>query len=208
MSGRMNLRAAEYEPVLRAMVTPLRERLKASGMSHARLGILIRYERSRVSRALSGREVPPRHRIEQIAQVLGADVDLAMRRWKAADALRRKGRVSKAGGGPPNGIASYTDFLSALRDLLSQHGISQRKLAHDSNGRLRRSTVGAVLRGERSARPEMVAAIVQACGEGEAAMAAWDALWWRYGRPHQEEQHRRRREGYDMRTYAGWLDAL
>lgn len=210
MSDRTNSRSAEYALVLRAMVRPLREQLRASGRSHGELAIRLRCDRSTVSRALSGREVPPRQRIQEIAQALGADVDLTMRRWRAADAIRRKGRVGKAGSasGPPDGIASYSALLVALRDLMRRHRISQRRLADASNGRLRRSTIGAALRGERSAGPQMVAAIVRACAGGEADLAAWEALWWHYGRPYRKERHRRRREGYDMRTHAKWLDAL
>jgi transcriptional regulator with XRE-family HTH domain len=160
-------------------------------------------DRSRVSRALSGREVPPRDLIERIAAALGDDIGETRRRWDHADIVRRQARACRAGGGPPDGLDRYTDLLQALRDLLRGRGISQRQLVQrDQSGRLRRSTVGAVLRGERTAQRTVVIAIVRACGVSDTAAAAWATAWWRLGRPHQQEQHRRRREGYERRAYA------
>ncbi len=99
---------------------------------------------------------------------------------------------------PPPGVVAYADLLRALRDLLRARGISQRELARRDH-RLNRSTVGAVLRGERSARLDMVIAIVRACGASAEAEDVWASTWWDTGRPHQIEQHRRRRDGYEYK---------
>jgi len=193
---------AECEPVLRALVRPLRHRMSQLGWSQEQLGARLGCDRSRVSRALSGREVPPQHLIEQIAKAIGADADRAIRRWEHADQLRRNARrpppdpaasATPLAGGPPAGLQTYADLLRGLRDLMHECRVSQRELCRRDH-RLRRSTVGAVLRGERSASHGMVGAIVRACGVS-------DETWWQLGRPHQEAEHRRRREGYQyMRT--------
>lgn len=54
---------------------------------------------------------------------------------------------------------------------------------------LKRSTVGAVLRGERPARRDVVIAIVHACGLGNIVVAEWDAAWRRLGQPYLEAGH-------------------
>ena len=197
---------AECAPVLRALVRPLHDQMEEQGLSQARLGIQLGCDRSRVSRALSGREVPPLHLVEQIAEALGADVDQARRRWIHADAIRRKTRACEAGGGPPDGLYTYTDLLRALRDLMRGRGVTQRELTRRDH-RLRRSTVGAVLRGERAARPGMVIAIVRACGVNDAPEQAWATAWWRLGQPHQEERRRRRWQGYQymIKRDATWM---
>lgn len=146
---------AECEPVLRALVRPLRHRMSQLGWSQEQLGARLGCDRSRVSRALSGREVPPQHLIEQIAKAIGADADRAIRRWEHADQLRRNARrpppdpaasATPLAGGPPAGLQTYADLLRGLRDLMHECRVSQRELCRRDH-RLRRSTVGAVLRG-------------------------------------------------------------
>jgi hypothetical protein len=162
-----------------------------------------------VSRALSGREVPPWRLVERMAEILDVDLVKARRRWVHADRLRRRPRVGQAAGGPPAGLRDYSEFLVALRALLVERGLSHQKVVlRDQSGRLRRSTMGAVLRGERTAQREVVTAIVRACGVSDAAVDTWDDAWWRLGRPYQEMRHRCRREGYARRSYAEGMNRL
>lgn len=202
---------AGCDPELWSLVKPMRIQMRDQGLSQAQLAIRLGRDRSRVSRALSGRELPPRHLIMQIAQALGADVAAAERRWARNNARRRNARARTAacdaGGGPPPGLHTYADLLRALHDLLRLRGVSQRELARRDH-HLSRSTIGAVLRGERSARQGMVAAIVRACGVSEEAERAWAAAWLGLGRPHQMEQHRRRREGYKYKIRAERMSTL
>ncbi|MFD8336780.1 helix-turn-helix domain-containing protein [Streptomyces solisilvae] len=192
---------------LRALVRPFRDGLKARGLSQAQVAIRIGCDRSRVSRALSGSELPPLHLIEAVARAMGMDADETRRQWSHADALRRKSRACRAGGGPPDDLRTYMDMLCALRDLLVGRGLSQRELIRrDTTGTLRRATLGAVLRGKRSARREVVGAIVAACDVNDAAAAAWDTTWYRLGRPYQQEQHRRRYEGYKIKRYTEGME--
>jgi transcriptional regulator with XRE-family HTH domain len=71
---------AGCDPELWALVKPLRVAMSEQGLSQVQLGMRLGCDRSRVSRALSAREMPPRHLIVQIAQMLGADVAAVQRR--------------------------------------------------------------------------------------------------------------------------------
>lgn len=197
---------AGCDPELWSLVKPMRVQMREQRLSQAQLAIRLGCDRSRVSRTLSARELPPRHLILQIAEMLGVDVAAAERRWARNKARMRNARARAAGGGPPPGLRTYADLLSGLRDLLSLQGVSQRELTRRDH-QLSRSTVGAVLRGERSARQAMVIAIVRACAVSKQAEQAWAAAWWSLGRPHQIEQHRRRREGYEYKIRAEAMNA-
>jgi transcriptional regulator with XRE-family HTH domain len=192
--------------VLRKLVAPLRNRRDHLGWSQEQLAAHVGCHRSRVSRALSGNEVPPRDLIERIATALRADTHKAMRQWAEADRLRRNARrpspsatadAASLGGCLPAELRTYPELLRGLRDLMRERGVSERKLSRQS-GNLGRSTVGAVLRGERSMSHGTVDAIVRACGVSDQARQAWSDAWWRLGQPHQADAHRRRREGYRL----------
>jgi transcriptional regulator with XRE-family HTH domain len=96
-----------------SLVKPMRVAMRAQGLSHAQLAIRLGCDRSRVSRALSARELPPRHLILRIAEALGTDIAAAERRWARNKARLRnvRARVARcaAGGGPPPGL-QYPHF--------------------------------------------------------------------------------------------------
>ncbi|MEV3924405.1 helix-turn-helix transcriptional regulator [Actinomadura coerulea] len=192
---------SEYENVLQALVRPLRQQMREVGMTQGQLADQIGYDRSTVCRALSGRVLPSRQVIERIVQALDVDADRTRHRWAHADAIRRRTRRVQATGGPPRDLQSYSDLLRALRDLMRRSGLSQREIAQRS-GRLPRATLGAMLRGERSCRRDVVILIVQSCGMTGDHLLAWESIWSRFGAPHQAERHRRRRMGMDQRRYA------
>lgn len=186
------------------LAAPLRAQLAARGMTQAHLASRLWCDRSRVSRALSGREMPSRDLVERISEHLGADVDATRRRWQEVDRIRRQIRGERAEGGwPPEDLGSYADLLRALAGLVRERGLSQRELIRrDRSCTLRRSTVGAVLRGQRSASRDVVSAMVRACGvDDPECLAAWDEAWQRLGRPHRQEQHDRQVAGYRQRRY-------
>jgi transcriptional regulator with XRE-family HTH domain len=200
---------AAEAPVLRALVRPLRRRMEELELSQGQVALKARCDRSRVSRVLSGRELPPLQLTLRVAAVLGVDTNKVRRRWARADSIRRREEMCRKGGGPPQDMLTYQDLLTALRNLLAGYGISQRELVRrDCTGTLTRSTVGAVLRGERSARREVVAAMVAACGVSQAAASAWQEAWHRIGLPHQRRVHQRRCEGYEIRQAAERMDWL
>jgi transcriptional regulator with XRE-family HTH domain len=189
---------AGYLPELWALITPLRDAMREHQRAHKQLARVAGVDRSTVSRWLSGRMLPPLQPLLQLAADLPADVAMVEHQWElAADAMRDpqvRREAYLAGGVPPARLVSHADLMRALRSLLRARGISQRELERQ-DPRLRRSTVGAMLRGERGARLGMVTAITRACGvQGEAARA-WADAWARLSQPDME-QRRARADAY------------
>lgn len=116
----------QCERILRAMARPLLRRMAAYDWTQEALGERLRKrqaqiggrlgcDRSRVSRALGGKEIPSRRLIEQIALILDAHAverglqfgpltEPTMRRWQEADNARRAAARRAAGRrapGPP-----------------------------------------------------------------------------------------------------------
>lgn len=190
----------DYAPVLRALVRPLRQRMTNLGLSHAQVAIRLGCDRSRISRALSGREIPPLERVERLAEVLGVDVVKSRRRWRHAVELQRKTGRGQCEGAPSGDLRSYGEFLAAMGELLLSRDMSQREaIRRDTSGVLTPSTLSAVLRGERSARRDVTQALVRACGVSEEAAAAWDLTWHRFALPHRAQLHARRAAGLQYR---------
>jgi plasmid maintenance system antidote protein VapI len=194
---------AERKPEFWALVRPMRQRMAERGISQEQVAMKIRRHRSRISRALSGTELPPRDLITDIARVLGVDEYAVDADWKRADALRKQAQLCRAGGGPPDDLCDYQDLRRALRNLLAERRVSQRELIRrDPTGTLRRSTVGAVLRGDRSADSDMAVAIVRACGVAEEAMASWRRAWERFGEPYRLACYESQLEGLKRKRFA------
>lgn len=175
-----------YDPELWALVAPLRAAMTAQGITYGQLGYRLGRHRSRASRALAGRVLPARDRILQLARILSVDETAVGHQWDRAAARMRDPRARRearaAGGAPPSRLTSHMDVMHALRDLLQDRGISQRELER-LDPDLRRSTIGAMLRGARGAGLHQVAAIVRACDVHGAAASAWEAAWEQYSLP-------------------------
>jgi Helix-turn-helix domain len=184
----------------RALIAWAHASLDEREMTNTQLAREIWCDPSRISRALSGRHMPPWELIEQIAATCGACGDVARDLWDAADAARQVHLIRRTEGYPPPNLADYGQFCAALRDLVDGRGISQRELVRrDETELLRRSTVGAVLRMQRSARRDVTIAMVRACGVPDAAVDDWVAVWDRLGRPNREAMDDRRRQiAYSM----------
>lgn len=194
---------SDYEKTLCALVRPLRRRMSELGISQGQLALRMRCDRSRVTRALSGRDLPPLNRVEQIAGMLGSDVAKARRRWRHAAEMRQKQRQCFSNGGPPGNLHTYTEFLKALDALRVSHGLTHRELVRrDLSGTLKRSTVGAVLRGERIVSRTFLPAYVRACGASTLAEDAWISSWWALAHPVVQEARQRQRQGLDQKVHA------
>jgi plasmid maintenance system antidote protein VapI len=188
------------EPALAALARTLRDRQQEQRYTHGYVARRIGRDRSRVSRVLAGQDLPTRDITLKIAGVLDLDRAAVQRMWERAAAAVEAARLRRASGMPPDDCHDYHAFCSGLRHLIDDSGISQRELTR-RDPTLARATVGAVLRGERSASRQMVVALVRACGvTDDHAVAAWDAAWWRFGRPHRLAQAQRRLDGYDRLT--------
>jgi transcriptional regulator with XRE-family HTH domain len=181
----------------------MRQRMAEDGCSHAQLALRIPWDRSSVTRALSGARVPTLKLAVAIATALKMDIDAVERAWMGADAARRRAQMFVAEGGPPGDLRDYADLRRALRDLLARCGMSQRELVvRDQTGMLTRSTVGAVLRGDRSAGSWVLDAIVRGCGVSETAAAAWRQAWARFGEPFRVGRLESRLDGFKRKRFA------
>lgn len=183
-----------YDPELWSLVAPMRAAMTAQEVTYGQLGYRLGRDRSRVSRALSGRVLPDKDRMLQLARILDVDETVVRQQWDRAAARMRDPRARReariAGGAPPSRLASHMDVMRALRALLRDLGISQRELERRDPD-LRRSTVGAMLRGARGASRYQVTAIVRACEVSSEAVGAWEAAWEQYCLPDLAERQRR-----------------
>ncbi|MER7758149.1 helix-turn-helix transcriptional regulator [Streptomyces sp. NPDC097619] len=104
------------------MTAILRRQLDRRGLSQGQVAVLVGRHRSQISRALSGRSVPPRPLIEDLARRSGADLSTVMDLWSTADTIRRQGLACRREGAPPDGLADYPELLRALRGLVAWSG--------------------------------------------------------------------------------------
>ncbi|MFI6900319.1 helix-turn-helix domain-containing protein [Nonomuraea sp. NPDC050394] len=184
----------------------LRARLEESEQTQAWLARRTGYSPTVISRALSGRVLPSQAAVLAISAVLGVGRDESSRMWNSAAevhrARRREHRIAERGGWPP-AVGSYSDLLDAVRRLLRTSHVTQTRIAARIGMPL--STLSAALRGTRSLHRGLLADIVYAwqvetgaVSRADTAMRqvdSWLEVWDRVGRPHQQEQWARRREG-------------
>jgi hypothetical protein len=183
-------------PAAAPLASWLCEMLEASGMTHQQLASRIAYHRTSVSRALSGREVPSQALTLAIALACGGREEEARRRWRDADSARCELDGKRAAGWPPAEMYDHATFCQALRDLIALRGLSHRGLERrDRSGSLRRSTVGAVLRGDRTASLTFIRAVLEVCEIDSEAAAAWETAWHSAARPERIARHERKVEG-------------
>jgi len=193
--GRPRTPTAPNDEALATLVGWVHARLEETGMSYTQLARDVAYDRSWVSRSLSGRRLPSWPIVEAVATRCGASHIEARSLWETADAARRERQTRYAEGFPPESLATCPQLCMALRDLIVSRGISQRELVRrDPDGVLARSTIGAVLRLERSLSYETMIQVLRACELGDDAITAWQAHWWQLGAPFRKAMDRRRRE--------------
>jgi plasmid maintenance system antidote protein VapI len=78
-------------------------------------------------------------------------------------------------------------MYDALGDLITSKFGSHRELVRkDESGRLTRSTIGAILRHERSLSRDVLIRVLAACELSDKEREAWMDAWERYGRPRRE----------------------
>jgi len=192
--GRPRARVRPADSALGALLDWAHLRLDEAGVSYADIAVTARYDPSWVSRSLCGRRVPDWHIIRAVAARCSSSVTEARSLWSAADEARRQRLAEVTAGYPPVGMTTYTELCVALRELIADRVGSHRELVrHDDSGVLTRSTVGAVLRGERSLAPQVLTQAVRACELDEEAMLAWQMEWRRLGEPIREAMDQRRR---------------
>jgi hypothetical protein len=85
-------------------------------------------------------------------------------------------------------------MYDALGDLITSKVGSHRELVRkDESGQLTRSTIGAILRHERSLSHDVLIRVLAACELSDKEREAWMDAWERYGRPRRETMEDLRR---------------
>ncbi len=102
-----------------------------------------------------------------------------------ASRLRRQ--VRQINTSPPSDIASWLDMYYALGDLVTSKVGSHRELVRrDESGELTRSTIGAILRHERSLSHGVLIRVLTVCELSDKEREAWMDAWETLGRPRRE----------------------
>ena len=96
--GRPRTLVASGDVALGSMIRWVHERLDETGTTYEQVAKDMTYSRSWVSRALSGRKLPPWELAERVAGRCGASRGEARKLWEGADAAqsRREARMRKA----------------------------------------------------------------------------------------------------------------
>lgn len=193
--GRPRALVASGDAALGSLIRWVHDRLEATGTTYRQIADDMAYSRSWVSRALCGRKLPPWQVIEAAAIRCNASTDEARRLWDAARSaqLRRETRRRKVTR-PPSDIDSWGSMYDSLGDLISRRVGSHRELARrDTSGRLTRSTIGAILRYDRSLSYDVLDQVLVICGVSGVEREAWMDAWERYGRPRRDAMDYQRR---------------
>ncbi|MFD3972179.1 helix-turn-helix domain-containing protein [Streptomyces cyaneofuscatus] len=192
----------DWRPVNDALIELLECRRLERRLTYGQLAVLIKRDSSTVSRALSGRKIPSRAVVQLMARSLHMDEATVMAIRDEAAAIKRESQALRAAGGPPDGMKTHGDFLNALGELIRGANLSQREIGLKSYGELKRSTIGAALRGERSASLSLVMSIVQICEVRHPdAVSAWEKAWYDLAYPDRERRRQRRWEAYSFLRY-------
>jgi hypothetical protein len=193
--GRSRAPIAPEETALAALISWVHARLDDTETTYTQLARDMAYDRSWVSRSLSGRRLPPWPLVYAVAARSGMSPDEARRLWDAAATAGQQRHAQAAQGYPPAVLHSYGELRDALGQLVAARVSSQRELVRrDASGQLTRSTIGAVLRRKRSLSREVLHSTVTACGLDEPAIAAWLAAWDLHGQPFRDAMELRRQQ--------------
>jgi Helix-turn-helix domain len=187
--GRPRVLVASNDAALGSLIRWVQARLDETDTTYDQVPGDISYSRSWVSRALCGRRLPPWQLIETIARRCGA-----WKLWEAAEAVQLRRQVRRIGTPPRSDIDSWHDMYDALGDLITSKVGSHRELVRkDESGQLTRSTIGAILRHERSLSHNVLIRVLAACELSDKEREAWMDAWERYGKPRREAMEDLRR---------------
>jgi hypothetical protein len=192
--GRPRVLVASNDATLGSLIRWVHARLDETDTTYDQVASDVSYSRSWVSRALCGRRLPPWQLIETIARRCGESPREARKLWEAAEAAQLRRQVRRIGTPPRSDIDSWLDMYDALGDLITSKVGSHRELVRkDESGQLTRSTIGAILRYERSLSHDVLIRVLTVCELSDEEREAWMDAWERYGRPRREAMEDLRR---------------
>ena len=192
--GRPRVLTASGDAALTALTRWVHARLDMAAVSYKEIADDVYCSRSSVSRALCGRQLPPWRMVKAVAIRCGASVSEAKRLWDAAELSLHRRQARTTARTSVSQIDSWLSMYNALGDLIIAKAGSQRELVRcDGSGLLSRSTLGAILRYDRSLSYEVLVQILAVCDVDEADRAKWMVAWERWGEPRREAMDDRRR---------------
>jgi hypothetical protein len=203
--GRPRALVASGDAALGSLIRWVHDHLDATGTTYGQVASDVAYSRSWVSRQLCGRKLPPWQVIEATAVRCNAPVDDARKLWDAAiSAQRRRETRRRKVTRPPADIDSWGSMYDGLGDLISRRVGSHRELARrDTSGRLTRSTVGAILRYDRSLSYDVLEQVLIICDVSGAEREAWMDAWEHHGKARRDAMDYQRRTIAWNRLQAG-----
>lgn len=185
--GRPRVLVASNDAALGSLIRWVHACLDETGTTYEQVAGDVAYSRSWVSRALCGRRLPPWQLVETIARRCGASSREARKLWEAAEAAQRRRQPRRIATNPPSDVGSWEEMYDALGDLITSKVGSHRELVRqDKSGRLTRSTIGAILRHDRSLSQDVLIRVLTVCELSEKEREVWMHAWERYGRPRRD----------------------
>lgn len=192
--ARPRKRVVSGDKALSALTRWVHGKLDYASVSYELIAHDVYLSRPSVSRALCGRKLPSWQLVEAVAIRCGASTSEARKLWEAADASQRRRLARMAVVTPVSKVDSWQSLYRALGDLIVAEAGSQRELVRrDRSGLLTRSTVGAILRSDRSLSDEVLTQILTICEVSGPERAEWIAAWRRWGEPRREAMDNRRK---------------
>jgi transcriptional regulator with XRE-family HTH domain len=162
----------------------LRSQRQDAGLTYAQLAARTGVSPSSLSRATKGERAPSLAVVEAFADGCGADKRKAVTLWREAryNTVQRPGLGSDQVPMLPQYIHNFVQLHAALVELYKKAGSPPLRRLESStagrHGRLPRSSVSRVLRGQAIPRKELLVALVQACTPSRRVDTnAWVAAW-------------------------------
>ena len=188
----------------------LRSQRQNSGLTYAQLAALTGVSPSSLSRATKGDRTPSLAVVEAFADGCRADKRKAATLWRDAryTAVQRPGPMNEQVPMLPQYIRTFVQLHAAMVELYRKAGSPPLRRLESSaagrHGRLPRSSVSRVLRGQAIPRKELLVAFVQACTPSRRVDTdVWVAAWEQASRVARYD-----RDVYRGRSATGGTDGL
>jgi transcriptional regulator with XRE-family HTH domain len=182
--GRRETPVRTSSKALSELALLLRSQRQTSGLTYAQLAAVTGTSASSLSRATKGERLPSLAVVEAFAIGCGTDKRKAVTLWRKArySTIQRTDPKSDQAPLMPQYIHNFAQLHVAMVELYRRAGSPPLRWLESTpagqHGRLPRSSVSRVLRGQAIPRKELLVAFVQACAtSGRVDTDVWAAAW-------------------------------